>query len=194
MKKVQIKSIKFNNRKEKVYDIETPTHDYVLANGVISHNTQEMFSKPVVSGGTGIYYSASAIFIIGRQQEKDADGIAGYNFIINVEKSRYVREKSKIPVQVLHESGLNRYSGLLDIAMELGVVIKPSNGWYSRVDEDGVVEDKKTRAKDTQTEAFWGELLASDFFRKKVESRYKLSSTSMTDNDIDLAMGELEDE
>jgi intein/homing endonuclease len=46
-----IKSIKFNSRKEDVYDIETPTHDYVLSNGIISHNTQEMYSKAVVSGG-----------------------------------------------------------------------------------------------------------------------------------------------
>ena len=50
-KKLRIVGMKFNTRKEKVYDIETPTHDYILSNGVISHNTQEMFSKPVVSGG-----------------------------------------------------------------------------------------------------------------------------------------------
>jgi hypothetical protein len=36
------------------------------------------------------------IFILGHQQEKDGTEIVGYNFIINVEKSRYVKEKSKI--------------------------------------------------------------------------------------------------
>ncbi len=67
---------------------------------VVNHTYKEigMFPKDIVSGGTGIYYSADNIFIIGRQQEKDADGLTGYNFIINVEKSRFVREKSKIPV------------------------------------------------------------------------------------------------
>ena len=60
--------------------------------------TQEMFSKPVVSGGTGIYLSADNIFILGRQQAKEGTELAGYNFIINVEKSRHSREKSKIPV------------------------------------------------------------------------------------------------
>ena len=32
--------------------------------------TQEMYSKPIVSGGTGIYYSANQIFIISKSQEK----------------------------------------------------------------------------------------------------------------------------
>ena len=63
---------------------------------VVNHTyqTMEMFSKAVVSGGTGIYYSADNIYIIGRQQEKTGTDLTGYNFIINVEKSRFVREKS----------------------------------------------------------------------------------------------------
>ena len=96
--------------------------------------TQEMFSKPVVSGGTGIFLSADNIFILGRQQEKDGTEIVGYHYIINVEKSRYVKEKSKIPVNVSFDGGINKWSGLLDIALESKHVIKPSNGWYSKVD------------------------------------------------------------
>ena len=75
---------------------------------VVNHTYKEigMFPKDIVGGGTGSYYSADNIFIIGRQQEKDGGEVAGYNFIINVEKSRHVREKSKIPVTVLHEGGI----------------------------------------------------------------------------------------
>ena len=66
---------------------------------VVNHTYKEigMFPKDIVGGGTGSYYSADNIFILGRQQEKDGTEITGYNFIINVEKSRYVKEKSKIP-------------------------------------------------------------------------------------------------
>ena len=87
---------------------------------VVNHTyqTMEMFSKAVVSGGTGIYYSADNIYIIGRQQEKTGQDLTGYNFIINVEKSRFVREKSKIPVEVSFEGGISKWSGLLDMAME----------------------------------------------------------------------------
>ena len=69
---------------------------------VVNHTYMEigMFPKAIVGGGTGSYYSADNIFIIGRQQEKEGTEIVGYNFIINVEKSRYVKEKSKIPITV----------------------------------------------------------------------------------------------
>ena len=75
---------------------------------VVNHTYKEigLFPKDVVSGGTGIYYSADNIYIIGRQQEKQGTDVVGYNFIINVEKSRYVREKSKIPIEVTWEGGI----------------------------------------------------------------------------------------
>lgn len=142
---------------------------------VVNHTykTMEMYSKDVVGGGTGSYYSADNIFIIGRQQEKDGTELTGYNFIINVEKSRYVREKSKIPVEVSFEGGISRWSGLLDIALETEYVIKPSNGWFSRVDpETGEVEEKKFRRADTHNKEFWMPLLTSKAFRAAVEDLY----------------------
>jgi RecA/RadA recombinase len=68
---------------------------------VVNHTYKEigLYPKDIVGGGTGSYYSADNIFILGRQQEKDGTELVGYNFIINVEKSRYVREKSKIQLQ-----------------------------------------------------------------------------------------------
>jgi len=118
----------------------------------VNHTYKEigLFPKDVVSGGTGIYYSADNIWILGRQQEKSGTEITGYNFIINVEKSRYVKEKSKIPVSVSWEGGIERYSGLLDVAIAGGYVAKPSNGWYCRVNTDtGEMVEPKVRAKDT---------------------------------------------
>lgn len=179
---MKIKSIHHNAFKATVYDIETPTHDYILSNGIISHNTQELYSKPVLSGGTGILLASDNVWIIGRSQDKDADGLNGYNFTINIDKSRYVREKSKIPINVKFEGGISKYSGLLDIALEANFVLKPSQGWYSRVDDDGVVESKKWRAKDTDTPEFWDMLLKSKAFNEKIASMYKVSNGSLTED------------
>ena len=87
---------------------------------VVNHTYKEigLFPKDVVSGGTGVYYSADNIFIIGRQQEKQGKDVVGYNFIINVEKSRFVREKSRIPIEVTWEGGISKWSGLIDMAIE----------------------------------------------------------------------------
>jgi RecA/RadA recombinase len=167
---------------------------------VVNHTYMEigMFPKAIVGGGTGSYYSADNIFIIGRQQEKEGTEVVGYNFIINVEKSRYVKEKSKIPVTVSHDGGISRWSGLLDIALESGHVIKPSNGWYQKVDkESGEIDDKKYRIRDTDTKDFWMPILMQKSFVNFVKNKYQVATTdilNMKDEDIDKELAELDDE
>lgn len=149
---------------------------------VVNHIYMEqgMFPKAIVSGGTGIYYSADNIFIIGRQQEKVGTEIMGYNFIINVEKSRYVKEKSKIPVEVTWQDGISKWSGLLDMALESGHVIKPKIGWYQKVDrETGEIAEKNYREKDTYNFDFWSPILKSPSFNKFVEDKYCIGSGHM---------------
>lgn len=159
---------------------------------VVNHTYKEigMFPKDIVGGGTGSYYSADNIYIIGRQQEKTGTEITGYNFIINVEKSRHVREKSKIPVEVSFQGGLSKWSGLLDIALESGHVIKPSNGWYSRVNgETGEIEDKKWRTKDTDSKEFWLSVLTDKTFSQWIKNRYQVAHGAMMkaeDNVVDV--------
>jgi len=164
---------------------------------VINHIYMEqgMYPKAIVSGGTGIYYSAQNIYIVGRQQEKDGTELTGYNFIINVEKSRYVREKSKIPITVSFEGGISTWSGLLDMALESGHVVKPSNGWYSRVNtQTGEIEEKKFRIKDTDTKDFWMPVLGDSTFQDWIKTNYQISNGSiMTDEEVKEAYEGIED-
>ena len=148
---------------------------------VVNHTYKEigLYPKDIVGGGTGSYYSADTIWILGRQQEKTGTEITGYNFIINVEKSRFVREKSKIPVAVSFDGGIQKYSGLMDIALEGNFVQKPSNGWYAKVDQEtGEIGDKK-RFDDTQTPEFWNDILASEKFKEYVRKRYEITYGSI---------------
>ncbi len=145
---------------------------------VVNHTYMEqgMYPKAIVSGGTGGMYSSDNVFVLGRQQEKEGTEIVGYNFIINVEKSRYVKEKSKIPVSVSFDGGISKWSGLLDIALESGHVIKPSNGWYSQVNlETGEVSEKKWRAKDTDSKEFWVPLLTTKSFAAFIADKYQMA-------------------
>jgi len=142
----------------------------------VNHTYMEigMFPKAVVSGGTGIYYSADNIWIVGRQQDKQGTEIKGYHFIINVEKSRYVKEKSKIPISVSWDGGVEKWSGLLEVALEGGFVTKPSVGWYSKVNrETGEVDDAKFREKDTLNEEFWSSIITDDF-KDYLKGKFKI--------------------
>ncbi len=143
---------------------------------VVNHTYKEigLYPKDIVSGGTGVSYSADTIWIIGRQQEKEGTELVGYNFVINIEKSRFVREKSKIPITVSFEGGIQPYSGLLDVAVEGDFVKKPSPGWYQKTGAAG-----KVRFDETQTEEFWKDILNDVTFQEFIRKRYEVAYGSI---------------
>jgi RecA/RadA recombinase len=154
---------------------------------VINHTykTLEMYSTDVVSGGTGVSYNADTIWILGRQADKEEVDkkkvLQGYNFIINVSKSRYVREGSKIPISISFEGGINRYSGLLAVAVESGIIQQPTKGKYALVDikteqfvephykEDDIIDNKE----------FWDKMLKNKLFTDYLTKKYQLPTASI---------------
>jgi hypothetical protein len=145
---------------------------------------QGMFPKAIVSGGTGVMYSADNVWIIGRQQDKQGTEIQGYHFVINIEKSRFVKEKSKIPISVSWEGGIQKWSGLLDVALATGHVIKPKNGWYraAHMGEDS----PSLRAAQTMTSDFWTDIFENTDFKEVIEKKYKVAHTTMIEDTEDV--------
>lgn len=153
---------------------------------VVNHvyQSMELYSKPIVGGGTSVMYAANQVFIITKAQEKDGGELTGFNFTINIEKSRFVKEKSKFPFLVSFESGISKWSGLMDIALELGFVVKPNSGWYSKVNQEtGEVEDKKYRLKDTENSDFWNPILNSEKFKEAVYNKYSVSAHKLIEDE-----------
>ena len=102
--------------------------------------------------------------------------------------SRYVKEKSKIPVSVSFDGGISKWSGLLDLALESGHVVKPKAGWYQRAGEE-----KNYREKDTDTKDFWLPILTDRIFYEFVKDKYSIGNVSMVQSDdLDQALEELE--
>ena len=148
----------------------------------INHTYKEigLFPKDVVGGGTGIYYSADNIWIIGRRQNKKGTEVVGYDFIINVDKSRFVKEKSKIPISVSWDGGIEAYSGLLEVALAGNYVGKPSNGWYCRIDrETGELVDPKFREAQTIEKEFWDPIFADTDFKEFLKKHYTIGYRSL---------------
>jgi hypothetical protein len=146
---------------------------------VVNHvyKSQGLYPVDIVSGGTGVYLSSSTVWIVTRSKEKEGTDLAGYNFTIKVEKSRYVKEGSKFPITVKFEGGIEKYSGLLDIALASGVVVSESKGFYQKTDPNtGEVLEQKYRRKATMNDAFWTDILASKRFNQWLESEYMIGS------------------
>jgi len=156
---------------------------------VVAHTYQtlEMFSKAVLSGGTGLYYSADQIYIIGKSQSKGTTSatskdLLGYNFTLRVEKSRFIKENSKIPITVHYEKGILKYSGLVDIAKAAGIIENARigrSGAYKLVVDDpealGIEEDIMTLTGDIMTDDdFWEKVFKYTNFQEVVEAVYKI--------------------
>ncbi len=150
---------------------------------VVNHTyqTQEMYSQTVVSGGTGIYYGANNIFVVGRSQNKEEDEVVGFDFKLRVEKSRFVKEKSVIPITVNYQKGISKWSGLFDLAIESGIISSPKKGWYA-LDTD---PEKLFRSSATESSAFWLPLLTDkeQRFGNWVKETYQLGNISLIQQD-----------
>lgn len=166
-KQMKVKSIRPVGRR-KVYDISVnEAEHYVLENGVITHNT----------GGV---YSSDTIWIVGRQQDKDTKTkeIDGYDFIINIEKSRFVKEKSKIPISVSYEGGINIWSGLLENAIEAGIINKPAPGKYEVINENGeVVSDVMKEDEIIANDELWKKLLKTSKLKQFLRDKYAVGGS-----------------
>lgn len=162
--------------RHEVYDITVPNgNNYVLENGVVSHNT-------------AVTYAANQIFVISKSQEKDGSDLAGYKFTINIEKSRFVREKAKLPFTVLYETGVNKWSSLFELALESGHIQKATQGWYNRIDlETGEIITPNQRAKDIgKDDEFFKRLIKTEGFMAFVEEKFKLNALSPVDGEPEI--------
>ena len=166
---------------------------------VVNHTykTLEIYSKDIVSGGTGVMYSADAVWIIGRQQDKVGTEIQGYHFVINIEKSRHVKEKSKIPISVSWEGGIAKWSGLMEVAEEGGFLRKPKQGWYEPVDPatGEVLSEKLMRAKEIESSGnFWKMMFEKTSFAEYIKHTFTVGgSGSIMKEDSSDTIGYKED-
>lgn len=91
--------------------------------------------NPSAMGGTGLKYAASTILFLSKRKERDAErNVIGNVIHVKAEKSRMTREQMKVDTRLFFDSGLDRYYGLVDLAIGSGIWKKVS----TRVEtEDG---------------------------------------------------------
>jgi RecA/RadA recombinase len=80
-----------------------------------------------MGGGTGLKYAASTIVYLSKKKDKDSEGDVVGNIInCKLYKSRFTKENQSVAVKLNYETGLDRYYGLVDLALSSGVFTKTS--------------------------------------------------------------------
>ena len=107
-----------------------------------------MFPQKEMGGGSGLKYAASQIIYLSKKKEKDGTEVIGNIIHCKTYKSRLTKENQMVDVRLSYTKGLDRYYGLLDLALETGIFKSVS----TRVElPDGTKQFGKTINNDPET-------------------------------------------
>ena len=95
---------------------------------VTNHTYDQMglFAKRVMGGGSGLKYAASSILFLSKKIEKEGTEVVGNIVHCKNEKSRMTVENRVVDVMLTYKKGLDRYYGLVDLAIKYGIFEKSS--------------------------------------------------------------------
>jgi RecA/RadA recombinase len=78
-----------------------------------------------LAGGSGLQYAADQILMVSKSKDRDSDkAVVGNILKFKLEKSRLTKEQTTVETKLSFTTGLDRYYGLLDIAVKYGIVTK----------------------------------------------------------------------
>tara|TARA_Y100000034_G_C6896887_1_gene413704 strand:+ start:1332 stop:2348 length:1017 start_codon:yes stop_codon:yes gene_type:complete len=92
---------------------------------VVTNHTYDvvgsMFPTKEMGGGSGLKYAASSIVYLSRKKEKDGKEVIGNIIHCKNHKSRLTVENKMVDVRLTYDKGLDRYYGLLDLALKYDI-------------------------------------------------------------------------
>ena len=99
--------------------------------------THQVYPNADLMNGQGLWivnnairYSASQIMLIVPAKLREGTEVVGVRMKVETYKSRFAQVGTKVEVEVPYSSGMNPYSGFLEMMEDLGVV-KASGAWKS---------------------------------------------------------------
>jgi hypothetical protein len=92
---------------------------------VVTNHTYDvvgsMFPTKEMGGGSGLKYAASSIVYLSKKKEKDGTEVVGNIIHCKNAKSRLTIENKMVDVRLMYERGLDRYYGLLELALKYDI-------------------------------------------------------------------------
>ena len=166
---VNMSSAKFKN------ELANIINSYGNTNLVLNHvyDTMTMYGdKFAVPGGKRLFFNSDAIVLASsaaKAKNKTGD-IVGKIITAGVKKGRAAKEFVKTKFLIDHNGGINPYFGLLQEAMDCGLVIKPKPGAFTRPDYDK--DGKIWKETELYCAKFWVDLYKDQTFNNLVERKF----------------------
>jgi RecA/RadA recombinase len=92
------------------------------------YDSMSMYSPKEMAAGSGLKYAASTILYISKSKEKEGTEVIGVILKFKAIKARCSRENREVEVRLFYdERGLDRYYGLLPLAVEGGIIERVGN-------------------------------------------------------------------
>ena len=92
---------------------------------VVTNHTYDsmgsMFPTKEMGGGSGLKYAASSIVFLSKKKDKDGTEVVGNIVHCKNHKSRLTIENKMVDVRLSYDKGLDRYYGLLELAIKYGI-------------------------------------------------------------------------
>jgi len=80
-----------------------------------------MFPTKEMGGGSGLKYAASSIVFLSKRKDKDGKDVVGNIVHCKNHKSRLTIENKMVDVRLSYDKGLDKYYGLLELAIKYGI-------------------------------------------------------------------------
>jgi recombination protein RecA len=139
-----------------------------------TYASQDMFDPDdKISGGQGFIYASSIVVAMKKLKLKeDEDGnktseVFGIRSACKVMKTRYAKPFEGVQVKIPYETGMNPYSGLVDLAEKKGMLKKDGNR-LAFTTSDGEIIKQFRKAWESNEEGCLDKVMA-DFANQKTE-------------------------
>jgi len=86
-----------------------------------TYDSMGLFATKEMGGGSGLKYAASSIIFLSKKKDKDGTDVVGNIVHCKNHKSRLTIENKMVDVRLSYETGLDRYYGLLELAIKYGI-------------------------------------------------------------------------
>lgn len=117
-----------------------------------TYASQDMFNPDdVISGGSGFLFASSIVVAMGKlklkedeQGNKIAD-VRGIRAKCKVVKSRYSKPFETVTIKIPYETGLDPYSGMVELFEKIGLLVKQGNrlSYKSKKTGEEIIEFRK---------------------------------------------------